>query len=667
MIKNQNSRLPVGSKPRLGALFKPVIDTLSALQPISLLLMSVFVSMGLTLPIVAGMSLYFHGEVMYDYLVTGIVASILVSFALISIMTILFREMSQRKSVMQLSEARLSEAQRVAHLGSFEWNIVTGELQWSDEHFRIWGFEPGSVTPSYELFLQRVHPDDLELVKNTLDLALQDSKLYECFHRVCCPDGTERYIHGRAELLVDHGIRPLRMIGTVQDITQLKNAEAHIHSLAFYDTLTSLPNRSLLLETIQKAMAVSDQSGQHCALIFLDLDNFKTLNDTKGHGIGDFLLVEVAKRLQACARDGDTVARSGGDEFVVIIESLSRTLNKSAMQAQLVAEKIHAELSQPYELVNLVYHATVSIGIHMFRGYQESLNDLFKHADIAMYQAKIAGRDTIRFFDSAVQDVLEIRVALETDLRDALPQRQFELYYQMQVDDGHRIIGAEALLRWKHPVRGLVSPAQFIPLAEETGFIVPIGLWVLETACTQIKAWEHGPLTRDLLLSINASARQFRQPDFVNQVQMVLAKTGANPKLLGIELTESLVLDNVADTIDKMQALKKIGVKFSMDDFGTGQSSLTYLKRLPLDQLKIDQSFIRDITIDSSDAIIVQTIIGMAKTLGLGIIAEGVETGAQRNFLQHNGCSAYQGYLFSKPVPLQEFERLLKQSDFVHD
>lgn len=648
-------------KASLSVRLKAAISHLSALQPSRLLLISVVVSTVLTLPVVAGMSLYFHGEVMHDYLVTGMVAAVLVSFIIMSIMTVLFSELNKGKASIQLSEASLNEAQRVARLGSFEWNIVTGEWQWSHEFFRLWGFEPDSFTPSYAVFLQRIHPEDLAHVEITLNLAVRDSKPYECFHRVCCPDGTGRHIHARGELFFDHARQPAKIIGTVQDISWQKKAEAEIHNLAFYDTLTNLPNRRLLLEKLQQAMAASERNGQHCALIFLDIDHFKTLNNTQGHGIGDSLLLEVAKRLQACAHDGGIVARPGGDEFIVMLASLGEVPNKAIALARLMVEKIHAELSQPYVLDNLKYHATVSIGINMFCGCQVSVDDLYKHADIAMYQAKTAGRDTICFFDVTMQDALDVRVALETDLRDALAQRQFELCYQMQVDDGHNIIGAEALLRWEHPVRGGVSPDQFIPLAEETGFIVSIGLWVLETACTQLKAWEHDLLTRNLLLSINVSARQFRQPDFVDQVQMVLAQTGANPRLLGLELTESLVLDNVADTIEKMEALKKIGITFAMDDFGTGQSSLTYLKRLPLDQLKIDQSFVRDITIDPSDAIIVQTIIGMAKTLGLGIIAEGVETEAQRSFLQRNGCSTYQGYLFSKPVSLLEFESLLKQ------
>lgn len=656
----QDSHLPAGGGYSSRRLCKVIVSHLSALEPGSLLLVSVVVSIGLTLPIVAGMSLYFHGEVNFDYIVTGIIAAILVSFSIMSIMTLLFYELKEQRVAIKTSEAKLNEAQRVANLGSFEWNIPTDELQWSDEHFRLWGFEPDSVIPNQEVFLQRIHPEDLEHVENTLNLALHSNQPYECFYRVCNPDGAVRYIHGKGEVIFDHGMHPVQMIGTVQDISRQKKAEADIHSLAFYDTLTKLPNRRLLLERLQQAMAIGVRNRQYGALILLNIDHFKTLNDTRGHAIGDILLVEVARRLQRSMREGDTVARAGGDEFVVVIESLNHALSKAAVQAELVAEKIQAELSQPYVLNDLEYHATISIGIHMFRGRQESLDDLFKHTDIALYQAKVAGRNTIQFFDPAMQDALQARVALETDLRHALLQRQLELYFQVQVDDGYRIIGAEALLRWKHPVHGMVSPAQFIPLAEETGLIIPIGNWVLETACAQLKEWEHSSLARDLILSINVSARQFRQPDFVEKVQTVLAQTDADPTLLKIELTESLVLDNVADTIDKMQALKKAGIKFAMDDFGTGQSSLMYLKRLPLDQLKIDQSFVRDIATDSSDAIIVQTIIGMAKNLGLEIIAEGVETEAQRDFLQSNGCRAYQGFLFSKPVPLLEFERLLK-------
>ncbi len=451
----------------------------------------------------------------------------------------------------------------------------------------------------------------------------------------------------------------LAIIG--RDVTERKLAEQKIHRLAFYDALTLLPNRHLLLDRLEQAMGVSQRSGQHGALLLLDLDHFKTINDTQGHALGDLLLIEVAQRLQACVRQADSVARLGGDEFVVMLEELSGKPEEASASARLVAEKICQELSQPYTLKEHPCHTTPSIGISLFRGHLESAPDVLQHADVAMYQAKAAGRNTIRFFDPQMQTVLDTRVALETDLRQALVKQQFQLYYQIQVDRQRRPVGAEGLLRWQHPNQGLVFPAQFIAQAEDTGLIVPIGLWVLQTACAQLKAWQQGALTRDLTLAVNVSAKQFHQDDFVAQVQRVLLDSGAEPSLLKLELTESMVLENVEDTIRKMHELKRLGVSFSMDDFGTGYSSLQYLKRLPLDQIKIDQSFVRDITNDPNDAAIVQTIIAMTQALGLKVIAEGVETEAQREFLERHGCQAFQGYLFARPVPIGEFESLLGQ------
>jgi diguanylate cyclase (GGDEF)-like protein/PAS domain S-box-containing protein len=446
------------------------------------------------------------------------------------------------------------------------------------------------------------------------------------------------------------------------DITQHKKDEAAIHSLAFYDPLTGLPNRRLLIDRLLHTIAGSTRHQYHGAILFIDLDNFKNLNDTRGHSIGDLLLVEVASRLQACVREGDTVARLGGDEFVVILEELGEQATQAAAQSEAVGDKILASISQPYLLKVCEYHCSASIGISLFRNPEITVDELLKRSDTAMYKAKSAGRNTLRFYDPAMQVDLEIRTALELDLHRALAENQFRLYYQMQVDHTGHILGAEVLIRWQHPQRGLVLPLQFIPLAEETGLILFIGQWVLETACAQLKAWEGNPLTRDLQLAINVSARQFHQADFVEQVRRTLRSQALSPDRLKLELTESLVLDDIDDTIVKMQALREVGVRFSMDDFGTGYSSLSYLTQLPLDQLKIDQSFVRNIGTKPTDAVIVQTIIGMADNLGIEVIAEGVETEVQRAFLELHGCTFCQGYLFSRPVPVGEFEARLKSS-----
>ena len=448
-------------------------------------------------------------------------------------------------------------------------------------------------------------------------------------------------------------------VATLTDITLRKAAEEEIQHLAFYDPLTGLANRRLLLDRLNQALASSARSGNDGALLFLDLDHFKTLNDTLGHDIGDLLLQQVAERLTACVREGDTVARLGGDEYLVMLEDLSEQNIEAAAQTEAIGEKILTALNRPYQLATHEYHSTPSIGVALFSDHNQSQDDLLKHADIAMYQAKKAGRNTMRFFDPQMQASIDVRAALEADLRLALQEKQFKLYYQSQVYHNRQIIGAEVLLRWQHPVRGLVPPLEFIPLAEETGLILPIGQWVLEMACDQLKAWEGSIHTQHLQLAVNVSARQFYQPNFIEMVSQALSHSAINPDRLKLELTESLVLDNIADTILKMHALRGIGVRFSMDDFGTGHSSLAYLTQLPLDQLKIDQSFIRNIGIKSTDAVIVQTIIGMGNNLGMDIIAEGVETEAQRAFLQKHGCPACQGYLFSKPVPLEEFEVLL--------
>jgi len=450
-------------------------------------------------------------------------------------------------------------------------------------------------------------------------------------------------------------------VGTHADITERKAAEEKIQNLAFYDPLTGLPNRQLLMDRLQRALASSARSMKMGALLFIDLDNFKTLNDTLGHDVGDLLLKQVAQRLRACIREEDTVARLGGDEFVVMLEDLSEQPLEAAAQTELISKKIIATFNQPYQLAAHEYHSTPSVGATLFAGHRRTVDDLLKQADIAMYQAKKSGRNALRFFDPQMQESIKARALLEGELRKALDNQQFQLYYQIQVDSFQQSIGAEALIRWNHPERGLVPPLQFISLAEETGLIHPIGQWVLDVACAQLKAWQHEPMTRDLVLSVNVSAHQFHKADFVAQVQATLQRHAINPMLLNLELTESLLLNNIEDTIVTMNALKEIGVRFSLDDFGTGYSSLQYLKRLPLNQLKIDRSFVRDIDIDSNDKAIVRTIITMAKSMNLDVIAEGVETEKQLQMLLSKGCTLFQGYFFGEPLPIEQFAKLLKR------
>lgn len=445
------------------------------------------------------------------------------------------------------------------------------------------------------------------------------------------------------------------VLSITRDTTDIRVAEEKIKDLAFYDQLTRLPNRRLLLERLKVAQIRDGGEPGDRALLFLDLDEFKKLNDTLGHEAGDLLLQEVARRLTACVRGADTVARCGGDEFAVLLEGLGKMPEPAATHAQLVANKIVAALSHPYLLAGRECHCRCSIGIAAFGGDQESPHLVLQQAELALHQAKTDGRNTMRFFAPGLQAAAEARADLEQDLHQAINKKQFTLYYQPQVDSAG-LIGAEALIRWNHPARGLLFPAEFIGLAEETGLILSLGELALEAACSQIAAWAHRPETANIAVAVNISARQFRQPEFVSQVLAVLYRTGANPRNLELELTESTLLENVEDVIDKMAALKSHGLRFSLDDFGTGYSSLSYLKRLPLHRLKIDRAFVRDILVDVTSGAIAQTIVSLSRAMGLSVLAEGVETVAQRDFLVTLGCHAFQGYFFSHPLPLNEFE-----------
>ena len=450
-----------------------------------------------------------------------------------------------------------------------------------------------------------------------------------------------------------------RFVVMTRDITGRKTAKSEIRRLAFYDPLTDLPNRRLLQDRLEHALTATGRSHHQGALLLIDLDNFKALNDTWGHDKGDLLLKQVAARLTSCVRDCDTVARLGGDEFVVLIDDAGRFAVDSMSATRHVAQKLLARLSDPYDVAGREHRSGSSIGVSLFGSDTVTVEEILKRADVAMYQAKAAGRNTVRFFDPAMQAAVEARAALETDLRFALARNEFHLHYQPQVGPGDQVIGAEALLRWSHPQRGAVSPAEFIPVAEQSGLIVDLGEWVLTSACAQLARWATLPLLAHLTLSINVSVHQFRQADFVDKVRHALQVHGASPSRLKLEITESMFASDLENIIHKMNRLKSHDVGFSLDDFGTGYSSLSYLKGLPLDQLKIDQSFVRDVLVDPNDAAIVRTIIALGQSLGLTVIAEGVELQGQQDFLAEHGCDSCQGYLISRPLPIEMFEMFL--------
>ena len=461
-----------------------------------------------------------------------------------------------------------------------------------------------------------------------------------------------------AHLMMLDGVQCILSI--VRDIRDRKAAEERIQNLSFSDQLTGLPNRRLFMDRLGQALISSVRNQRLGALLFVDLDNFKTINDTLGHDQGDFFLIEVAERLKRCVQEGDTVARLGADEFLVLLEDLSANQQETAQQAEVISEKIISVLKQPYNFGGTAHHLTASIGVAVFGGQQEDVVEPLKRVELAMYQAKGAGRNTLRFFDPQMQAAVSARAELEAALRDAIENKQFLLNYQPQVMADGAITGVEALVRWHDPRRGIVSPGDFIPLAEESGLILQLGQWVLESACAQLRDWAGKPGLAHLSVSVNVSARQFHQDDFVDLVLSAIQNSGADPEKLKLEITESTLISNVEDVIFKMNVLKGIGVGFSLDDFGTGYSSLSYLKRLPLDQLKVDRGFVRDILVDANDAAIAKMIIALAGSMGLSVIAEGVETDTQREALAELGCLEYQGYLFGRPMPAQELAEFMR-------
>ena len=568
----------------------------------------------------------------------------------------------------RISQARLAIAQSKATLDQALESMVSGFLlldgeqrvvQWNSRFEEIFPWLRGVMAPSvpFRRVMEETSRHHLpnaseEERMRWVELRLLKQNQHHEYHEQVLPNG-------RTIQITERPTPEGGLVITYHDVTALRRASAEIESLAFYDPLTNLPNRRLLMDRMQQVIAASVRSGQYGALLFLDLDHFKTLNDTRGHEVGDMLLRQVAERLKTCVRREDTVALLGGDEFVVMLHELSTRSDEAAAFARRVGEKILRALNMPYSLDGIIHHSTPSIGVTLLGGTVQPSVDLLKQADIAMYQVKSRGRNALCFFDPQMQIAISARAQLEADLQAALSAQQFVLHYQPQFHLDGRIVGAEALIRWNHPERGLIAPGGFISVAEESELIVPMGHWVLRTACEQLAAWEQDARFRHIQLSVNVSARQFRQRDFVARVVEVLRGTGARPHLLKLELTESLVLDDVDDTVSKMGLLKTKGVRFSVDDFGTGYSSLAYLTRLPLDQLKIDQSFVHNLGLRHTDDVIVQTIIGMARNLELDVIAEGVETQGQKDFLAQHGCQLFQGYLLGRPMPVAQLEALL--------
>jgi diguanylate cyclase (GGDEF)-like protein/PAS domain S-box-containing protein len=566
------------------------------------------------------------------------------------------------------SESRLASAQRIARLGHWERDLRSGRMRWSQETYRIFGVDSQSFTPDLPSYLERVHPLDREIVARATGEAVRREGPYSFDARIIMPDGTERFVHEQAEAIFDEDGTPLRLAGTTQDITERKQIEDQIRFLAYYDGLTRLPNRVLFVERLNQALASAARQGRVLAMLFLDLDRFKRINDTLGHTVGDRLLQAVSERLKKCLRStdtiargdplasSDTVARLGGDEFIVTITDIAR-----GEDAAKIAQRVMEALNEPFKLEEHEVFITGSIGISLFPHDGKDVETLLKNADSAMYHAKDAGRGTYQFYNASMNAAALQRLSMENGLRRAIERQEFLLHFQPQIDVATgTIFGAEALVRWIHPDLGMVSPGTFIPLAEETGLIMPIGEWVLRAACAQGKAWQDEGLGH-LIIAANLSGRQFRQQPLVHTVDDILKSTGFDPRCLELEITESVLVQSVEDTITALKRLKDMGLRVSVDDFGTGYSSLTYLKRFPIDTLKIDQSFTRDIATDPGDAAITAAIIAMAEGLKMAVIAEGVETEEQRECLRQRGCRLMQGYLFSRPVPADQFRLLLQK------
>jgi len=566
------------------------------------------------------------------------------------------------------SKVRLAEAQRIAQLGNWEWNVETNALVWSDETYRIFGLKPDEFKGTYDSLLMQIHPDDRDMFEQTIHATVEDGTVFNIDHRIILPDGSKRIVHHQAEAVRDMNGVTLLVAGTVQDISDRKRTEAKITYLAYHDSLTGLPNRNFFKQFLEKELLRAERHGKMVGLMFLDLDHFKHINDSFGHDAGDEILREAAKRISECIRGYDStsrmgemspsskhqVTRFGGDEFAVLLTDISRIEDTAR-----AAKRILSKLSEPFVVKDHEVFIGASIGITLYPMGGRDVDTLLKNADIAMYHAKDTGRNNYQFFTKSMNRMAFERLTLETRLRKALENEEFRLYYQPQVDaKTGKIVGIEALIRWQQPELGLISPLEFIPIAEETGLIVPIGEWVIRKACEQNKAWQDAgyPPVR---MAINLSSRQLRHKELVAVVSEALNESGLDPCWLELELTESTMMQVSENPLAILNRLRSTGVRLSIDDFGVGYSSLSHLKRFPVDNLKIDRSFVKDIPTDSDNIAIIKAVIAMAKGLKIKVTAEGVQTPEQLQFLQESGCDWMQGYYFSPPVPADEMTTIL--------
>ncbi len=564
-----------------------------------------------------------------------------------------------RRSQLQIetSERRLRYVLEATGDGIWDWHIPTGKVVYSDRWVEMFGYRPEEITGDLDDFEACLHPVDGDETMAAVREALTGNGSYGREHRVRRRDGKDIWVLDRGQVVErDEAGVAVRMVGSVADISERKKAEDELAAIAYIDLLTGLPNRRFLHERLQHVLARGIRLGNYSGLFYIDLDQFKMLNDTMGHGAGDRMLQLFGERLRDCVREMDTVARFGGDEFAILVEDLGDTAEGAMMAAVAIAKKINATCDAPFDLSSISHRITASVGITVMENEGDSAEEILMRADIAMYAAKSAGRNSARFFDPDIQAALTSRIALESDLRDALLAGDIRPVYQGIVDGCGRLVGAEALARWFHPNRGVIMPTDFIGLSEQTGQILDIGRAMLRATCEQLVQWRRSPETTALTIAVNVSARQFSEPDFVDHVLAILADTGAPPERLKLELIETMLVHDIDDVIAKMALLYAEGIEILLDDFGTGYCSLSYLQRLPLTGLKIDRSFVDGIHRSEGDSAIVRTIMALASNLGLSVVAEGVETTAQHEFLREHGCEMFQGYLFSRPGPVDDLQ-----------